>query len=138
MGRTVKRVPLEFDYPLNKPWYGYLLWNTCKAGGDCDLCRAFARARQIPMEEEGCPQYKEVFGEWLRQLEPPKGEGYQLWSTTDEESPITPVFATPEELAEYCEGHITLFADRKADRKTLEKMIERNCFDCPFGNCLIL
>lgn len=33
--------------------------------------------------------------------EPPKGEGYQIWETTSEGSPISPVFATPEELAEW-------------------------------------
>lgn len=31
--------------------------------------------------------------------EPPKGEGYQIWETVSEGSPISPVFATPEELA---------------------------------------
>ncbi len=31
--------------------------------------------------------------------EPPKGDGYQLWETVSEGSPISPVFETPEELA---------------------------------------
>ncbi len=30
---------------------------------------------------------------------PPKGEGYQIWETVSKGSPISPVFATPEELA---------------------------------------
>jgi hypothetical protein len=33
--------------------------------------------------------------------EPPEGPGYQLWETVSEGSPITPVFATPEELANF-------------------------------------
>lgn len=33
--------------------------------------------------------------------EPPKGTGYQIWETVSEGSPISPVFATPEELAEW-------------------------------------
>lgn len=37
--------------------------------------------------------------------EPPEGEGWQLWETVSEGSPITPVFATPEELATYMVNH---------------------------------
>ncbi len=36
--------------------------------------------------------------------EPPAGEGYQIWETVSEGSPISPVFATPEELARYMAG----------------------------------
>lgn len=41
---------------------------------------------------------------WERE-EPPVGEGYQLWETVSEGSPITPVFATPEELARWMTSH---------------------------------
>lgn len=27
MGRELKRVPLDFDYPLHKVWYGYFVDN---------------------------------------------------------------------------------------------------------------
>lgn len=37
--------------------------------------------------------------------EPPEGPGYQLWETVSEGSPITPVFATPEELAHWMTEH---------------------------------
>lgn len=32
---------------------------------------------------------------------PPKGAGYQLWETVSEGSPISPVFKTPDELANW-------------------------------------
>ncbi len=32
---------------------------------------------------------------------PPKGQGYQIWETVSEGSPISPVFKTPEELADW-------------------------------------
>lgn len=32
-------------------------------------------------------------------VEPPEGDGWQMWETTSEGSPMSPVFATPEELA---------------------------------------
>lgn len=41
--------------------------------------------------------------EEFRWQEPPTGEGYQMWEDTSEGSPISPVFKTAEELAEYCE-----------------------------------
>lgn len=37
--------------------------------------------------------------------EPPTGEGWQLWESVSEGSPITPVFATPEELARWMTEH---------------------------------
>lgn len=33
--------------------------------------------------------------------EPPVGDGYQIWETVSEGSPVSPVFATPEELADW-------------------------------------
>lgn len=39
---------------------------------------------------------------WAEQdHEPPKGEGWQLWETVSEGSPVSPVFATAEELAQW-------------------------------------
>jgi hypothetical protein len=46
--------------------------------------------------------------------EPPIGDGWQMWETTSEGSPTSPVFATAEELAEWCEGNATVFADHRA------------------------
>lgn len=37
--------------------------------------------------------------------QPPTGEGYQIWETVSEGSPISPVFATPDELAEWMSLH---------------------------------
>lgn len=36
-----------------------------------------------------------------RRTEPPSGEGWQMWETTSEGSPMSPVFATPEGLARW-------------------------------------
>jgi hypothetical protein len=40
------------------------------------------------------------FNAW-RSKEPPGGEGWQMWETTSKGSPMSPVFATPEELAKW-------------------------------------
>jgi len=46
------------------------------------------------------PEIKQRHEEW-EPTAPPSGEGYQLWETVSEGSPISPVFATPEELADW-------------------------------------
>ena len=44
------------------------------------------------------PKYAKLSEDFER-IDPPEGEGYQLWSTISEGTPMSPVFATPEELA---------------------------------------
>lgn len=39
--------------------------------------------------------------EAFERTEPPVGDGWQMWETVSEGSPISPVFSTPEELAEW-------------------------------------
>lgn len=93
MGREVKRVALDFDYPIKVVWYGYLIG--------------------IPDNfEERCPD--NIYDKWEKKIyasriDPPKGEGWQMWENTSEGSPVSPVFKTPEELAKYCEKHVTTF-----------------------------
>lgn len=49
-------------------------------------------------------EHKRLYDTWeAEQL--PKGDGYQIWETVSEGSPISPVFATPEELAQYMAAH---------------------------------
>lgn len=45
-------------------------------------------------------KYRQLSEDW-KPIEPPAGEGYQLWSTTTEGTPMSPVFATPEKLARW-------------------------------------
>lgn len=59
-------------------------WGTCT---HCD-------GHGIPKENYA------AYDAWERE-EPPIGDGYQIWETVSEGSPISPVFATPEELARH-------------------------------------
>lgn len=43
---------------------------------------------------------REAYDGW-EEMEPPSGDGWQMWSTTSEGHPMSPVFATPEELAQW-------------------------------------
>lgn len=95
MGREVKRVPLDFDWPLKKRWYGYVI-NKCLDGDhnlSCDDCRKFAEIKNIKLDKLKCPD--------IEILEVPKGEGWQMWEITSEGSPMSPVFDTPEKLAKW-------------------------------------
>lgn len=71
----------------------------CKRLGVPELC--------THCEGEGTvwlsPEAEQAADEW-KPTEPPAGEGYQIWETVSEGSPISPVFATPEALAEYMAG----------------------------------
>jgi hypothetical protein len=91
MGREIKRVPLDFDWPIDEVWYGYLI-SYCV--DDCKDCRKFAKIMKIKIDEEiNCPKFPTY--------DPPNGDGFQMWETTSDGSPISPVFETPEELAKW-------------------------------------
>jgi hypothetical protein len=46
---------------------------------------------------------KQAYEGWEKE-EPPVGDGFQMWETVSEGSPISPVFATAEELATFMAG----------------------------------
>lgn len=46
------------------------------------------------------PAIKQAAEDW-KDTEPPTGDGWQVWETVSEGSPITPVFATREDLIDY-------------------------------------
>lgn len=205
MGRELKRVALDFDWPLRKRWEGYL--NPHYAAKKCEACggtgknpevrkieetfysfdnRALAWRNKITQDEvnmlweEGrlrhypeCPSATTVnlangsggdffhthdaINRWLlveyraralgvwgedgnchvckgegyiwpsaeaqalyenwEATEPPLGEGYQVWETVSEGSPISPVFPTKDDLINwligegYSEGAAEQFAE---------------------------
>jgi len=97
MGRQVKRVPMDFDWPLHKVWPGYYLSLCDVMDEDCESCKRFAKLAGIASKYE-CPEV---------QIDPPNGEGYQIWETVSEGSPISPVFRAPELLAQWMVDHDT-------------------------------
>lgn len=64
-----------------------------KKWGWCATCKGSA---QDPADAETIRAEKR----W-RSKAPPKGKGYQIWETVSEGSPISPVFAKPEDLARW-------------------------------------
>lgn len=93
MSRELKRVPPDFDHPIEWPnlWPGYM--RNCD-DEDCYGC-------------EDCDR-----------IDPPTGEGFQLWESTSEGSPISPVFPSAEDLAEWMSENDCLFAGTRPSRET--------------------
>lgn len=142
MGRELKRVPLDFNYPLNVVWEGYApsledfqnnkkliekvpelknyTTNICE---DCDKC-----FNNCSEDAEYCIWYNEDLKElWFKEV--PKGEGYQLWETTSEGSPVSPVFKTLEELCVWCETNATIFADIKLSKEKWFNILKDKQYD---------
>lgn len=61
--------------------------------GECEKCDSFGKFVTKP-------EIKKLATEWHPE-ELPVGEGWQVWETVTEGSPVTPVFATAEELIDY-------------------------------------
>lgn len=216
MSRVARRVPLDFDWPMNKTWEGYLMpaklheetCETCDGHGDT-TARQWAQAsaamlmmlaEDVREQERGRPMHPyfdnystygygsrpskdileltsglagrgprfmghdsidnwnalkaiiiaagldpETWGicqdckgngstekypgqrkdanEWKRS-DPPKGAGWQMWENVSEGSPVSPVFETPEELADWLsESGATLFARHKATKERWLRII---------------
>jgi hypothetical protein len=61
-----------------------------------------------------------------KETEPPAGEGFQLWETTSEGSPQSPVFPSLEKLCEWCEKHATTFSAFRASKEQWMKMLDED------------
>ena len=94
MGREVKRVAKDFDWELNKTWWGYLLDHSFFV--ECQSC-----SKESDPEGKCAICYGERYATVPTVVEPDWGMHYQMWETVSEGSPISPPFETPEELAHW-------------------------------------
>ena len=120
MGRQVKRVPAGWDWPVGEVWAGYAGWfsppkcKPCEGRGEAGevRCKWCGGAGEILPTDHAVvaalkPFWNDEYGGYYSfpKEDPPAGDGWQLWETVSEGSPITPAFATPEELARWCVDH---------------------------------
>ena len=123
MGRQAKRVPLDFGWPLKEVWPGYLLPDWLREA-TCQSCDGSGYSRRARCEREGKPVVCDACDgdgtveRWGGQraaadqwdsIDPPTGDGWQMWETTSEGSPMSPVFATREALADWLVGSGTSY-----------------------------
>ena len=115
MGLQLRRVPLDFNWPLEQVWSGfdnplYVALQCAACGGDGyspedrHLKDRWYGNACAHCDGEGIhwpsAEAKQAYDDW-KPTDPPKGEGYQIWETVSDGSTISPVFATPEELAQH-------------------------------------
>ena len=132
MSRELKRVPLDFHWPMHRVWDGFVnphaqLSRTCPCCGGSGLkdnTRGTSRGEYDPANDcPRCdgngmvwvwPEDRAAFEAW-EPTPPPSGEGWQMWETTSEGSPISPVMETPEDLARWLDNNrASAFADQSA------------------------
>lgn len=82
---------------------------------ECPNCKGHGYTWSSPEDEE-------AYESWIR-TDPPNGPGYQLWETTSEGSPVSPVFATIDELCEWCADGATTFGSLKTSADEWRKML---------------
>lgn len=110
MSREIKRVPLDFAWPLKETWAGYAErrpCHACKACGNVSECKTCDGEMTEPVRTE-----------------PPEGSGYQLWSVMGEGSPASPVFEEREDLLKWCVEHATFWAHFKGTLEDWRKVAE--------------
>lgn len=71
-------------------------------------------------------EIKKLNEEWRRQ-DPPTGEGYQLWTTTNVGAPISPVFPSMEELAKWCETGAVIFGYDRLSYEEWLAFFQKEC-----------
>lgn len=84
------------------------------------------------------PKAKRLYNNW-KSYSPPAGEGYQLWSTTTEGHPMTPVFKTLDELCEYCEKeNVSIFGSKTASKEEWLGMLGEDFVAYKEGNTIFI
>jgi hypothetical protein len=84
--------------------------------GMCKLCNG--QAYYFINEE-----FEKLYEEW-KYIEPPEGEGYQLWCTTTEGHPLSPVFDNLWALCQWAEKNETVFGYHKTTAQKWLDMLD--------------
>lgn len=123
MGREVRKVPPHWSHPRNEHGhYQSMFDQTFKAA----LAEWQEEKRQWdagthPDYDPDYPDYAEYTGEapddpaYYRPWEDGEATWFQLWETVSEGSPVTPPFATQEELVQYLAEHGDNWDERRGN-----------------------
>lgn len=98
--------------------------------GHCEICNG----EGVIWQSE---EIKKLHEDW-ESFEPPTGEGFQLWETTSEGSPQSPVFKTLEELCSWCENNATTFGSHKTSAEDWFKMLNEDFVRHEEGNSIFI
>jgi hypothetical protein len=96
----------------------------------CARCKGSGKIWPSPEIEQKCE-------DWQKE-DPPTGDGYQLWEDCSEGSPVSPVFASLEELCAWAAEHATTFAHFKATKEEWREMLDGGIVHAREGNNIFL
>lgn len=96
----------------------------CKQLGIEVMC-ASCKGRCVVATDDEYEAEEKAADEWER-TEPPTGDGWQLWETTSEGSPVSPVFSSAGELASWCEDNASPFASMTWTRDQWLRFIDED------------
>lgn len=139
--RCLKRVPMDFKW--EGIWCGFIpdikrlkaipelvehapfLTTAEPEDGEASICKRCETYNEGRCSEEAiyCVYNEQNQALWYE--EPPKGEGYQLWETTTEGSPLSPVFPSLEELCDWAAGSATLYGSKKVSKEVWHEILSR-------------
>lgn len=112
----------------------YVISAKLKREGKSDLCPNCDGTGEKWQSEEA----KELHENW-KKYDPPMGEGFQLWTTTSEGSPMTPVFGSLEDLCLYCEEEgVSVFGSNTTTKEEWMKMLSDGFVHHTEGNIVFL
>lgn len=84
------------------------------------------------------PKAKRLHKRW-KPFDPPAGDGFQLWGTTGEGEPMTPVFDSLEKLCEYCENeNVSVFGKSTATKERWMEMLGKGFVYKQEGNMIFV
>lgn len=112
---------------------GVCLEARCAREGIPCLCLACSGDGEKWPDAESKARYES----WSK-TEPPIGGGYQLWETTSEGSPVSPVFASMESLCDWCADNATTFGSFKTSADQWRKMLDANFVHHTQGNAIFI
>lgn len=83
------------------------------------------------------PLIREVYNNWVPE-EPPVGDAFQLWETTSEGSPTSPVFKSLDMLCEWCQNNATTFGSNRASKSEWMSMLSNGLVVHREGNAMFI
>ena len=98
--------------------------------GKCKICKGEG---EIWQSED----VKKLSDDWNR-IEPPIGDGFQLWTTTNEGAPISPVYESLELLCDWLADGATTFGYSKATKEEWFEMLKDDFVCHKEGNAIFI
>jgi hypothetical protein len=98
--------------------------------GLCEFCNGEGNIWQSE-------EIRKLSEEW-QSFEPPLGDGFQLWETTNEGSPISPAFASLDELCEWAAGNANTFGSFTATAQEWREMLDADFVHHKEGNAVFI